>query len=277
MHGRHADDLGLKAALELGIDQAELLDYAMLTANTIRDAVMLAARYNWQRDDQLQVSCRVEDQRAILSLGWTHSVSRAVIDFALGAWFRTHLQPRLEHIGPADCCFRYSQPDTLDLHQRVFAGAKLRFDAAFDGFAFAAHALEALQSGANPRLHQLLCSQLDVRTHAKRNHPPASEQVRHVLAAQLRAGRTSAIAVASQLNVSRRTLARQLQREGTTFSALLSDVQRDLSEQWVPTRELTTVEIASKVGYSSAQGFRRAFKRWTGMTPVQYRKRERGR
>lgn len=71
--------------------------------------------------------------------------------------------------------------------------------------------------------------------------------------------------------MSERSLARYLQEEGTTFSALLEDLRRRMALRYVRHSELSFSEITFLLGFSQAAAFYRAFRRWTGQTPREYR------
>ena len=85
----------------------------------------------------------------------------------------------------------------------------------------------------------------------------------------LRRGRTSVADLARALHMSRRSLERALAGEGLTASALFEEARRRLAEAWLP--RLSVEEVASRLGYSDARAFARAFKRWTGVAPGAYR------
>ena len=72
--------------------------------------------------------------------------------------------------------------------------------------------------------------------------------------------------------MSTRTLERRLEREGTTFSDLLEDLRRRLALRYVANPAIPLGEIAFLLGFSHTTGFHRAFKRWTGETPLGYRR-----
>lgn len=86
------------------------------------------------------------------------------------------------------------------------------------------------------------------------------------------AGFRSVEAVASELCMSERTLKRQLAQEGTTFSDILEDIRRQKAIELLEDGQLNIERIAEQLGYSDVANFNRAFKRWTGTTPAQYRK-----
>jgi AraC-like DNA-binding protein len=78
-------------------------------------------------------------------------------------------------------------------------------------------------------------------------------------------------AIAEAMGMTVRTLQRQLQSCDTTLSALRDEVCLALSRELLNNPALTLEEIAASLGYSDASNFRRAFKRWTGVNPSQFR------
>ncbi|MDT2927814.1 helix-turn-helix domain-containing protein [Lactococcus lactis] len=79
--------------------------------------------------------------------------------------------------------------------------------------------------------------------------------------------------VARKLGISSRTLQRNLAQAGTTFKAELQSVQKKMALHFSKDLNLTTDEISYLLGYSEVSSFTRAFRKWTGMTLNQYRKK----
>lgn len=77
--------------------------------------------------------------------------------------------------------------------------------------------------------------------------------------------------VASDLNMSGRTLRRRLTEHGMTFEALLEQVRRARCMGLLGNPSLSIERITQEVGYSDVRSFRRAFKRWTGLSPSAFR------
>jgi AraC-like DNA-binding protein len=82
--------------------------------------------------------------------------------------------------------------------------------------------------------------------------------------------------IAENLCMTSRTLRRKLEAEGTSYSDLLVGVRKALAMDYLTTTLLCTEDIAAMLGFSDAVAFRHAFKRWTGMTPGEYRRDPRG-
>jgi AraC-like DNA-binding protein len=79
--------------------------------------------------------------------------------------------------------------------------------------------------------------------------------------------------VAQTLHLSQRTLQRRLQEEGTSYQQLLDDTRRELAEQYLGQVDLTLLEVAYLLGFADPSNFFRAFRRWFGETPGEYRSR----
>ncbi|MEZ8098967.1 AraC family transcriptional regulator [Vibrio bivalvicida] len=77
--------------------------------------------------------------------------------------------------------------------------------------------------------------------------------------------------LAVQFGYSSRTLRRRLNESQTSYQSLVSEVRSDIAKEFLLSTELTIEEIAFRLGYSDTANFRRGFKCWTGMTPLQFR------
>lgn len=78
--------------------------------------------------------------------------------------------------------------------------------------------------------------------------------------------------VASQLAMSERTLTRQLGKEGTSYTQLLAEVQAERAKNCLRNRALTVSEVGYRLGYTEPAAFTRAFTKWTGSSPLKWRR-----
>jgi len=98
-----------------------------------------------------------------------------------------------------------------------------------------------------------------------------SRQVMNRLIEQLPSGKASQESVASSLFMSPRTLQRRLHEEGISYKQLLTETRTELARQYLGTSDAPVSEIAYLLGFSEVGNFTRAFRRWTGMAPSEYR------
>ncbi|UVE16475.1 AraC family transcriptional regulator [Pseudomonas sp. LS44] len=101
------------------------------------------------------------------------------------------------------------------------------------------------------------------------------ERIVHLLGPLLLGREPDLEEVAARLQMPVWTLRRKLAEEGTQFRAILNDTRRDLAMAYIRDTELTFGEIAYLLGFASAEAFQRAFKRWSGNTPGEFRRAQR--
>lgn len=97
------------------------------------------------------------------------------------------------------------------------------------------------------------------------------DRVRSVLMELLPAGESSIEAVSERLAISKRTLQRKLGEEDQTFQSVLQTVRSSLADHYLARSSLHLVEISFMLGFKEPNSFIRAYKGWSGMTPLQYR------
>jgi AraC-like DNA-binding protein len=96
-------------------------------------------------------------------------------------------------------------------------------------------------------------------------------QVKTKLIQELPSGNISEEIIAEDLYMSQRSLQRRLREEGTTYKELLNETRRDLAAQYIKASSVSINEITYLLGFSEPSNFSRAFKRWTGVSPSEYR------
>jgi AraC-like DNA-binding protein len=96
-------------------------------------------------------------------------------------------------------------------------------------------------------------------------------QVEQALLPLLHLGNPGADQVAAQLGISRQTLFRYLKNEGTTYRQVLEDLRHTSAISHLKSQTLSVGEIAYLLGFSDLAAFSRAFKRWTGQSPRDFR------
>jgi AraC-like DNA-binding protein len=98
-----------------------------------------------------------------------------------------------------------------------------------------------------------------------------AEKVRAELISRLPAGEPSRADVASALHFSEKTLQRRLRDEDTSYQAILDETRRELAQQYLRESRVSVCEITFRLGFSDQSSFTRAFKRWTGYAPGEFR------
>jgi AraC-like DNA-binding protein len=121
---------------------------------------------------------------------------------------------------------------------------------------------------ADPYLHRMCVRNCEEALARRVMKPrPLEVRVENVLASLLPHGQTSLDLVAAKLGMSRRTLARRLAAEGSSFTQILGRMRLALADRYLADRRLAISQIAWLLGYSEISSFTNAFQRWTGMSP----------
>jgi AraC-like DNA-binding protein len=155
---------------------------------------------------------------------------------------------------------------------RSFFGCDVEFGAASDEIVFPAAVASLPIVGSDNYLNNLL---LRYAEEALADRPQARSSLRSavekVLPQLLPHAKASASNVAQKLAFSQRTLSRKLHDEGVAFAEILDETRAALAKRYLAERDLPVSEIAWLLGYGEVSSFTHAFKRWTGMTPRQFR------
>ncbi|MFC3051970.1 AraC-like transcriptional regulator QhpR [Kordiimonas pumila] len=110
----------------------------------------------------------------------------------------------------------------------------------------------------------------------KKRNMPISERVKTEIYSQLGQGRVDQNTIARELGMSGRTLRRKLTTEDVSFQAILDECRMRVASLELKTRRnISLSETALRLGYSEHSSFSRAFTRWCGMTPQDFRRVER--
>jgi AraC-like DNA-binding protein len=160
------------------------------------------------------------------------------------------------------------RPDNIRPYREALQ-APLRFDAMQAGLVFPSRWLQRPISGADPLLYRLL----EDRASLDRSQvsPVLHNDVRRAIRALLTTGECCREAVARQLNLHPRTLVRRLNETGTTYQALLDDVRAQIAKQLLHDTRSPVSRIAASLGFGDPTVFTRAFRRWTGLSPREFR------
>jgi AraC-like DNA-binding protein len=166
---------------------------------------------------------------------------------------------------PAEVLLPYAAPDDVEPYRRLFR-APLRFDSSQAALRFPADWLTHRVAGADPQRHRELERQL-LALGGEGLVPRLYRSLRLLMLE----GGASGDGVAQIVAMHRRTLNRRLQAEGRTFQAVLDEVRYEAARQFLEHGRLSLIEIAGTLGYAEASAFTRAFRRWSGTTPKQWR------
>jgi AraC-like DNA-binding protein len=251
------------------------LAYVVLNSPTIAVAIQNAERYIHLHNQAANLSFSIEGEQAHMrfllvglvsdSLRQHNECSMAVALNALRIIAGSDWAPR-------EVQFAHEAPAHTSEHLRVFS-APVLFGCAANALVMEREFVERQVPAADQRLYRILKRQAE---RALSELPRESEllaAVRKTIAESMREGEPKLARVVKKLSMSRRTLERRLKEDGAAFKKLLDDTRRRFALNYLTDRKHTLTEIAFLLGYSEVSAFNRAFKRWTGSTPLEHRRK----
>jgi AraC-like DNA-binding protein len=235
-----------------------------MTANTVREALVLATRFASTRTSAVGLTLHVEGELASVAIEECAPLPPAlretlVLALVIGVWQLGEKLTGRPLVGTGECAFprpAYAIPSD-----------RLRFDRPAHRLVFPSSELDLPLVTADAAAKRLAAEQLErelaqfsdglvgkIRAHlAKRDAPPTIGEL------------------ARTLKLSPRTLKRRLAEDGTTYSELRDGQRRQRARLLLDDRSLSISEVAARLGYTELPNFTRAFRKWTGMTPAAYR------
>lgn len=171
---------------------------------------------------------------------------------------------------PTVVTFATRAPANLRPLQQLFH-APLRFDSSESAVDFELHWLDRPLAPVDPALRRQVKAEVDARQAAIEADFAAT--VRRILRKQIVSGNIGMDETSALLGMHRRTLDRRLHEHGVRYGELLESVQEDVAQQLLRDTRMRVQQIAEALQFSTAANFATAFRRWTGCTPSEFRRR----
>jgi AraC-like DNA-binding protein len=263
--------LGLRAGSNAPIGAFEVLDYLAGASDTVGAGFRRLVEFSAIADTGLTYALDESGDPIVISMQHPYAFEFLPRSFVEYLWttvvgrFRAHLDGRVRPV----LRLKHGPDGPLATYREVLGDVV--FHAERDELLVSRHDWEL----PNPRRDTALSRVLE--RHArdllaklpKRDDPV--ERIETAMLEGLRAGTASIEDTAARLHVSTRTLQRQLTDAGLTYKSVLDAMRAELAHVLLVSTERSLLEITFLLGYSDASAFNRAFRRWTGTTPLEYR------
>jgi len=240
-------------------------------APTVETALDGLVTYFAMHDTGATLDVRVEDEAATFSYT-IHATAVAaleqVYDFSTAAMASVMNELCGAERRPTLVTLRRQLPRELGPYRETFR-APLQFDALQAAIVFPRRWLELTVPTADPILYRLLLR--EVRAGIEETEPLVCRDVRRSIIQLLHERQCSRREVARTLGLHERTLCRCLHSCGTTFQDLLDETRSMMAQQLLRDTHVPISRIARELGFSDSTVMARAFRRWNGMSPREYR------
>ncbi|WP_434654262.1 AraC family transcriptional regulator [Pseudomonas sp. R3-56] len=264
--------IGLRVSRFVSPTTFHALGYALVASGSLREVFERIVRYHPVVSDALtlQLSRGVDRYRFSLDVPAGHPApALEAIDAFAAIYVRTCRNRLGRDYAPLAVYLRRPEPADPAPWHKVFR-SPVHFDAGHDCLEFSLADFDSHLDDANPELAEHNETVLK-RTLAQLQPLTWERKVRAAIEAQLPEGEPSAERIAQTMHLSLRSLQRHLADEGCRFDALLNECRENLALLHLRDPQCSLSEVSYLLGFADTSSFSRAFKRWTGMTPGQFR------
>jgi AraC-like DNA-binding protein len=260
---------GIKVASHIKQTTFHALSYGLSASSTLKEAFERAQRYCHVASDAIEYEFSRHGNEYHFVIEPAGAVADESVDALVAAYLRMCRSLIGHDYSPLRIEFRRARPSRIEDFERLLR-APLQFGAAQTRLVFDCGAIERPLDGGNPELarHNDAIA-LQYLSQFERDN--LQGRVRDVLTQRLAHGEPSQEDVAELLNMSARTLQRKLGDGGTTYKEILDETRRVLALAYLSAARHSVSDVTYLLGFSAGSSFTRAFRRWTGQSPSDWR------
>lgn len=268
--------IGLHLAEKMSLQKGQVWEYLFLSSPTFGAGLRRTLDFQRLVSDASEWQLLVEGDEACLRVQYAPAnnvelrhLAEASLHYMM-CYFQALTQ---DSFVPRRIAFVHAASASLDEYRALY-GCEILFSQAEAGLYFAADVLEQPSTRAEPELLKLH-EQLANERLARLEKQDVVVEVRTAIAEILERGQPELTDIAARLGMSSRVLRSRLTEADTSFNQVLSDYRCYLAKRLLSRTGESVSDIVYLAGFSEPSTFYRAFKRWTNMTPVEYREHKR--
>ncbi|WP_213878354.1 AraC family transcriptional regulator [Pseudomonas sp. dw_358] len=264
--------IGLRASRFVSPSHFHALGYGLVASDNLREVFERIERYHQVVGDALTPVLQREEERyafRLLARDQATVIAAEAID-AFAAIYVRGCRNRLgRHYAPLAVSLTRPEPLDPSPWRRLFR-APITFGAAENRLEFALTDFESHLDDTTTLAPAPTETVLET-TLGMQQPLTWERRVRNTIELSLPLGLPSAEDIAQLLNISLLSLQRQLANEGWRYDSLLDECRQNLALNYLRDPECSLTHIGKRLGFDDAGSFTRAFKRWTGLSPGQFR------
>jgi AraC-like DNA-binding protein len=264
---------GLQFARCLQPTSFGLLGYMVMNCSRIADSLDAVVKYQFLAGQGGEFSLHQRGSQSALRytpvnpdqpVTWQRVVAMLAANVSFGRWLVGEI------FRPEQVTFCHPSPGETREYEEYF-GCPVLFDKSANELLYRQEVTALAIPNASEDLLLLLSERANRLLESLSKRSGISARVASLLATQLNTAVPDKTLVASQLGMSERTLQRRLREEGTSFKEILDNTRHYLARELLRNTQLPLAEVAVQLGFSEPSAFYRAFRKWEGCTPGQYR------
>ena len=272
------DALGLRVAEQMPEGAIALLGHLAAQAPTMREVLEGASQFARLVMDGLRIAVGDEGDTFVARYAFPRSTpvsDRLLAEFMLGGVVRMARSFTGPSAVPRFASFEHERPTHHREYTRIF-GDSVRFSQSVTSIAFDREIVDRPQMHQHPEFHNLLLTEAEHRLKRMTKAMRPAARLRQYLLAVPPSRIPEMSEAAHDLGMSERSLRRHLAADGTSYRDVVRSALEASAGRLLLGSTRTIKETAMALGFANTAAFYHAFKRWTGMTPGEYRRARRG-
>ncbi len=264
-------NIGFDFGKAISIDRWGVLGYIAFTSPTLNIALAKQRKYQTLAGNLGTPFSELVGDSLLLKWIPAHHCSHHVVEEIITGWATLAMNLSQNKIKANAIYFQHSLKgsDNSKIYDNYF-GCPVYFEHDFNGIQIEQKLLDVPLIMVDNTINQTLCNQADNILCNRVKQSPI-ETINQFIINQLPLGLPEIDDAAKQLGLSIRTLQRKLSDNQLTFSSMIDNIRKELAFSYLSNTKTKVIYITQMLGFSEQSAFQRAFKRWTGQTPKQYR------
>jgi AraC-like DNA-binding protein len=264
--------LGLYVGQRLAVTSHGMLGYAMINSGCLREAISIFKEFINTRSPLISIS--IEEKNKKLQISFTenfgfNSIKPTFYEALMLAFINILLQISFGEIKIINIEFDYHEPDYQHLYEDFFS-EPIKFSCKITRLTLSTQGLDDRLKMSDPTSLQQARKLCEKELARMGKLETFSQKIKEYMLLSI--GHFPSLQkTADRFHMSPRTLHRHLLKDGTSFKEIVESVSHHLATEYLTESSLSIQEIAYLLGYMDSANFRRAFKRWEGCPPREYR------
>lgn len=273
--GHHG--FGLEVGARIHPSDYGLMGYLLMNCRDLKEASQTAARYKNVMNEGLNAQFIKDSERVFYQIENRFQLDFLApmieLDLASAMHFAKLLAgPHKQAEIRFECVEFQHQPLQRPEYYEQFFNCPVYFGRSRNCIETRHEVVKCPVYGANPQLFALFESKLCGLEGRTRNNRPLSRRVFDLLTEHIGQEFPDSLQVAERFHMSISAFKKHLQQEGTCFQQILDEVRRQEACRLILYSKTSQKEVAYRLGFASSSAFIRAFRRWLGMSPSEYRR-----
>jgi len=265
-------DIGLHLGEHMPLFKGQILEYLFFSSANFGEGLKRMLNYQRLISDAIQATVVDATPQAYITFDFPAMPLRHLIECMTSVWIKFLKFVGEDRFKPVRIDFRHSISSNTHDYLRVY-GCEVMANQSENRIYFPHETLSYRSLHTQPELF-LVHEQIASQQLASIKRQDLINDVQQHVASLLESGEVSLETVAKRLSINPRNLRSQLAEAGTSFSQVLNDYRHFLAKRLLAKTNESIAEIVYLTGFSEPSTFYRAFKRWEGLTPVEYRRRK---